>query len=108
MTAGSGLRQALTRQGTVFIWPVALPDPDGRRNTWADSAHEAVRHAEDAWVRLVADMGMGAYRIYKAEGQLTEPVWPDRPFSELLEIAFTNRVIDNPDHAIVRRLRGLT
>ncbi|MGU3664933.1 hypothetical protein ACLBX9_12170 [Methylobacterium sp. A49B] len=97
----------LTRNGVLFIWPVPLPDPGGRRNSWAESALEVKRHAELAWVRAVADMSLGGYRIYQAEGQLTEPVWPDKPFSELLEIAFANRVIDTPDHAVVRRLRGL-
>jgi hypothetical protein len=101
------LTTCITRQGTVFIWPVALPDVDGRRSAWADTAHEAVKYAAEVWVRLVPDMGLGAYRVYRAEGQLSDPIWPDKTFPELLEIAFTHRVIDNPDHPIVRRLRGL-
>src|SRR4051795_5839863 len=68
------LATCITRQGTVFIWPVALPDADGRRNAWADTAHEAAKHAAEFWVRLVPDMSLSAYRIYEAEGQLSDPV----------------------------------
>jgi hypothetical protein len=98
---------AISRQGAVFIWPVPLPGEDGRRNAWADTAHEAVGLAKERWVRLMPDMGLGAYRIYIAEGQLSEPVWPEKPFEELLELVFKNRVIENEDHLVVRRLRGL-
>src|SRR3954447_4883118 len=99
---------AITRQNALFIWPVPLPGEDGRRNAWTDTAQEAMRLAQEHWVRLMPDMGLGAYRIYRAEGQLSDPVWPDKPFEELLEIAFRDRVIDSPDHPVVRRLRGLT
>lgn len=99
---------AITRQNALFIWPVSLPNEDGRRNAWTDTAQEAMRLAREYWVRLMPDMGLGAYRIYKAEGQLSDPTWPDKTFEELLEIAFKGRVIDNPDHPVVRRLRGLT
>jgi hypothetical protein len=98
----------ISRQSALFIWPVPLPSEDGRRNAWTDTAQEAMRLAQEHWVRLMADMGQGLYRIYLAEGQLSDPVWPDKPFEELLEIAFKDRVIDSPDHPVVRRLRGLT
>jgi len=99
---------AITRQNTLFIWPVPLPGEDGRRNPWTDTAQEAMRLAQEHWVRLMPDMGLSAYRIFRAEGQLSDPVWPDKPFAELLEIAFRDRAIDSSDHPVVRRLRGLT
>jgi len=52
-------------------------------------------------------MSLGAYRIYRAEGELSDPVWPDRTLSELLEIAFRDRIISTEDHPVIRRLRGL-
>jgi hypothetical protein len=98
---------AITRQGALLIWPVSLPSEDGRRNAWTESAQEAMALAKEHWVRLMADMSWGGYRIYKAEGQLSDPVWPENLFEELLEIAFRNKVIESEDHPIVRRLRGL-
>jgi hypothetical protein len=99
---------AVTRQNALFIWPVSLPSEDGRRNAWTETAQEAMYLAREHWVRLAADMSWGTYRIYRAEGQLSDPVWPDKPFEELLEIAFKDRVIDSPDHPVLRRLRGLS
>jgi hypothetical protein len=56
---------------------------------------------------MAADMSLGAYRIYTAEGQLSDPVWPDKMLAQLLEIAFKDRVIEREDHPVVKRLRGL-
>src|SRR5215212_5424207 len=84
---------AISRQNALFIWPVPLPSEDGRRNAWTETAQEAMHRAREHWVRLMADMGQGLYRIYLAEGQLSDPVWPNKPFEELLEIGFRDRVI---------------
>jgi hypothetical protein len=98
---------AINRQGVVFIWPLPLPVDMGRLNPWYDTAREAVEHAKRGWVRVAADMSLGGYRIFRAEGQLPDPLWPDRPLNELLEIGFRDRVIDKDDHPVVRKLRGL-
>jgi hypothetical protein len=97
---------AVTRQGVVMIFPVKLP-MDGRINSWHETAREAAELAKTGWIRMVADMQLGAYRIYQAEGELPDPVWPEQSFRELLEIAFKGRIIDHEDHPVVRRLRGL-
>jgi hypothetical protein len=102
------LMVALTRQGVVFIWPVPMPDESGRRNAWAETARQGAELAKSAWVRLAADLSLGAYRLYQAEGALSEPTWSDKPLPDLLEIAFRNRIIDSDDHPVIRRLRGLT
>jgi hypothetical protein len=51
-------------------------------------------------------MGLGAYDVYQATGQLGEPQWPAVPFKELLRVAFKGRFIDSLDHPVLRRLRG--
>ena len=99
---------AVTQQNALSIWPVSLPSEDGRRNAWTETAQEAMHLARKHWVRLAAEMSWGAYRIHLAEGQLSDPVWPDKSFEELLEIAFKDRVIDSLDHPVLRRLRGLS
>ena len=101
------LATAISRQGVVILWPVPLPDAGGRRNAWAETAREACEMGKRAWVRLVPDMSLGAYRIYEAEGQLSAPMWPDKALSELLKLGFKDRIIDSADHPVVRRLRGL-
>jgi hypothetical protein len=52
-------------------------------------------------------MGLGGYRIYYAQGELSEPEWPDKPLAEILQIAFRDRIVDSENHPVVRRLRGL-
>jgi hypothetical protein len=97
----------ISRQGVLRLWPVALPEADGRRNDWARSAVDAADHAMRRWVRLAANMSLGAYEIYEAQGQLPEPEWPDLAFGEILKIAFRDRIIDRSDHPVVQRLQGL-
>jgi hypothetical protein len=99
---------AISRQGVVILWPVPLPDEGGRRNAWGDTAREACELAKTQWLRLAADMSLGAYRIYEAEGQLSAPVWPEQTLPELLKLAFKDRIIDSVDHPVVKRLRGLS
>jgi hypothetical protein len=98
---------AINRQGVVFLWPVRLPGPDGKLNEWWRSAAEAATLAMTRWVRVNANMDLGAYEIFSATGVLQDPTWPELSFNELLRIAFRDRVIDNVDHPVVKRLRGL-
>jgi hypothetical protein len=97
---------AVNRQGLVFLWEVNLPRQDGRVDEWTRTAHEAVHLAMTRWVRITANMALGAYEVSEANGQLAGPEWPDMPFQALLRIAFKERYIDNLDHPVLRRLRG--
>ena len=97
----------VTRQGVLGIWPAKMPDPDGRQNTWHTSALDAAERAMKSWLRVVPNMGKGAYEIVQATDKLSEPQWPEQSFSELLRIAFKDRIIDRPDHLIIQKLRGL-
>ena len=36
-----------------------------------------------------------------------EPVWPDISFEEILKIAFRDRYVDDVDHPLLQKLRGL-
>jgi len=43
---------AINRQGVSFLWPVKLPNPDGKHNEWHRSAAEAAERAMGKWVRV--------------------------------------------------------
>ena len=60
------------------------------------------------WVRVKANMSLGAYETTAAESLIPEPEWPQQSFQELLRIAFKDRLVDRLDHPVVKRLRGLT
>jgi hypothetical protein len=99
---------AINRQGTLFVWPLNLPQQDGRIDEWSRTALEALEMATREWVRLTADMALGAYDVHAAmaSDSLPPPEWPTTPFREVLRIAFRQRYIDSPDHPVLRRLRG--
>jgi hypothetical protein len=97
---------AINRQGTLFLWPVRLPDPSGRRNEWNTSALQAADVARTRWIRMGANFSLQAYDLFVTEGTLDEPEWPDVNFQALVNLAFRGRLITSPDHDVLLRLRG--
>jgi hypothetical protein len=97
----------INRQKVLSVWPVKLPAADGRRNDWHASAAAAAERAMGNWIRLAANMSLGAYEISEAIADYGEPEWPNMTFMEILKIAFNNRLIDSSDHAVIQQLRGL-
>jgi hypothetical protein len=97
---------AINRQGVTFLWPIRLPDPDGRINEWHSSAAQAVEHATKRWVRVKANKSLRGYEIYEAASTIPKPTWPDVSFQELIRIAFRDRLVNSLDHAVIKRLRG--
>ena len=100
------LLTAINRQGVLHLWPIKLPGPDGKHNEWHRSAAAAAEIAMDRWVRVTANMSLGAYEIFEATGGLPEPVWPDLQFPEILKIAFRQHIVDKTDHPLIKRLKG--
>jgi hypothetical protein len=100
------LLTAMNRQGTVFLWPIRMPDETGRLDEWNRSALVGAKLAEEQWVRISSDRSLGAYGVSIATGDLPEPEWPDKPFKEILRTAFRDRFIEKMDHPVVLRLRG--
>ena len=97
---------AITRQGDVFLWRVKGTQ-DGRAKDWARSAREAAERAMVEWVRVKANMGVGAYEYFLASGTIPDPEWPPYTFNELLRVAFgRERLVDRLDHPILKKLRG--
>lgn len=100
------LTTTITRQGAVSIWPVKIAGDSSMVSGWQDTSRQAAEIGKGRWVRMAADMALGAYRVHVAQGDLPEPKWPDRSFSELLEVAFRGKVIDSENHPVIQRLRG--
>jgi hypothetical protein len=96
----------INRQGVFFLWPVRLPNTDGRVDEWSKSALEAANLAQTKWVRVAANMGLGAYDPFVATGQLTEPEWPTLSLNDILRVAFKDKYIGTADHPALKKLRG--
>jgi hypothetical protein len=99
---------AITRQGTIFLWPIRNPGSDGKDNEYWRSAREHAKTAMSSWMRIKANKELGAYESYVATASIPEPVWPEQTFGQLLGIAFRDRFINSPDHEIIKALRGLS
>ena len=100
------LALATNRQKVLFLWQLRLPGSSGKTDAWSMSALEAYEEAKKNWVRISANMSLGAYEIYEALGNLSDPEWPDESMDEIVRIAFRNSFIDSYDHPVLRRLRG--
>jgi hypothetical protein len=97
---------AVNRQGVAFLWPIRLPRPDGKLDAWSESALEAAQRAQAHWVRVQANLSLGAYEVYEATAPLPEPTFPEVSLMELLKIGFKGRFIDSLDHPVLKKLRG--
>ena len=97
---------AVNRQGVLFLWSIRLPGSDGRRDDWNASALEGATMGMKGWVRVTANMSLGAYEVCEATGHIPEPTWPDESFQALIKIAFKDRLINELDHPVLKRLRG--
>jgi hypothetical protein len=92
--------------GIPRLWPIRLPDEEGKLDDWNRSALEAAGIAKKVWVRVSSKRRVGMYETEEARGKLPEPEWPDLSFQEILQIAFKGRFIEDLDHPVLRRLRG--
>jgi hypothetical protein len=100
------LRLTVTRQGTVFLWPIKLPKDDGRTDRWRTSAAEAASLAETRWTRVSSDIHLGAYQPFVADDDLGDPKWPEEPWSTIVQVALRDSLIDSEQHPVVRDLQG--
>ena len=97
----------VNRQGVTTLWPVRLPRADGRIDNWSASSLDAAIKAKTQWIRVKANMWLGAYEIFEAKTEVPDPEWRAESFKELLDIAFRGRYIESTEHPVIRRLWGL-
>jgi hypothetical protein len=102
------LYTAINRQSVLTLWPVRLPSPDGRQLEWHRSAAKAAELAMGKWVRIRANMPLGAYEVDVAGITHSDPEWPPYTLQQIIQIAFKDRLVSRIDHPVVQRLRGLT
>jgi hypothetical protein len=97
---------AINRQGVLFLWPIRLAGADGKYDDWSRSALDAADEARSRWVRVTANMGLGAYDTAVASGEVAEPEWPGITFQQIIMIVFHDKMISEWSHPVLRRLRG--
>ncbi|QWD79338.1 hypothetical protein ICV01_06740 [Polynucleobacter sp. MWH-Spelu-300-X4] len=100
------IRLAVDNAGTPKLIGEPDLDPNGRRNLWHSSLKNAIKLAEDEWVRVQANMSAGQYEITTSANDLGFPRWPKQSMEELINDAFAGRIIDSPDHPYIRQIQG--
>jgi hypothetical protein len=96
----------ITRQGTLFLWPIKLPDSEGKIDSWNESAMALAKTAMEKWIRVLSNREGGFYVAMEPENDLPDPKWPEEGFEEIIAIAFKNNLIDDYDHPVLKQLRG--
>ncbi len=96
----------MTHRGTVILWPAKLPVEGNSANRYSETALKVAKKAESVWVKMWGDRSLGGYAMKAAHGSMDDPKWPDISFRDLLALGFENRIIDSPDHPVIRALNG--
>jgi hypothetical protein len=104
--APTSLHGCITRQGVFFVNYARLPGADGRLDNWTAAMREAIVLAQRQPVRTASNRDLGAYDVFTAPQAITMPPWPQESWDALLAIAFRDRMIEDLEHPVLRRLRG--
>ena len=100
---------AINRQGEPFLWPCRRPKLESRSGDIA--ATSRIEAAETAMTRQVrVQWRSPAFEMSFRDGHIpdVDPIWPDKSFGELVEIAFhrTGMFIHDPNHQVIKILQG--
>ena len=77
-----------------------------KHNEWHRSAAEAAERAMIRWVRVTANMSLGAYEICRGNRRHAGADWPDAALRRNPQGGFPRPDRGSADHPLVRRLRG--
>lgn len=86
------LYQGIYENGTTFIMPAT--HPLSGCESWYSSLSRAVKLARKDWISMESDRGQACYNIASNKKHwTTKPEWPDDSFSDIVELAFFDRII---------------
>ena len=103
------LRPYVNRAGVLRLWPLRLPDPDGKQNPWHRPPPRSPPSKRwEGWIRVTANRSAGEYEVFEAPNQPPPPEWPATSLPDMLRLAFTDRgrVIQDAEHPVVKQLLG--
>jgi hypothetical protein len=91
----------VTMAGVEGLWPLKLNRSDGKSNAWNTSAMNILEIAESGkWVRIVSQKKNYRHQESKKTIEEVVPKFTNRPFQELINIAFKDRTVTSLDHEI--------
>ena len=91
----------VTMAGEEGLWPLKLDPPDGKSNRWNTSrAEHSGDGGERQWVRIVSTKKHYRHQVSKKTFEEMPPKFSDRPFKDLVDFAFKDRIVTSFDHEI--------
>jgi hypothetical protein len=91
----------VTMAGEEGLWPVKLDPPDGKSNRWNRSALNILEIAASGkWVRIVSLKKEYRHQVSRRTFEETPPKFSDRAFTDLVNEAFKDRIVDSLNHEI--------
>ena len=103
--AAKALVPCVTHQGAYYVWPIKLPDSNGKIDGWNHSALEIAHKYGGKWIRLKSILETRSYDALQPVSPIAPPSWPE-DISTILTAAIKGHVIERGDHPVVKRLRG--
>jgi hypothetical protein len=95
------LHLTVNMDGVGFLWPITVMDD----NNWVDSAHNCATIAKDQWIRIVSNQSAQRYDYHLANKKANVvPKWPKETFTEMLNLAFKDKLIRSLDHPAIKHL----
>ena len=97
----------VTMAGDEGLWPLKLNDPDGKANVWNSSAQNILELAQGGkWVRIASTKKHYRHQLSNKTFEQVPPKFTDRPFKDLIEIAFKDRIVTALEHEIWEALEN--
>jgi hypothetical protein len=91
----------INRSEELFLAAVGTTD-----NSWHVSARQIHEEARTKWVRMASAKARGEY-ISTSSSYTDNPAFPDVGMGDLLRRAFNGAVIDDIDHPLCKKIRGV-
>jgi hypothetical protein len=101
------LYTTINSHGNLFLFPVKLPGPDGSLDDFARNYHRVCQIAMAQWTLLTWNKHTRQHEVKTTESITREPDFPERPFEELVKLAFDAAAITTSDHPIIKYLQGI-
>lgn len=97
------LHQAVSSRGNYLAFVHKQPKLDGYTTPWSESLSPVIEAGNGQWIKMSANKLLEQYEFQVISRQRPLPdSWPD--FSEQLAEVFEDRIIDNLDHPVLKRL----
>jgi hypothetical protein len=100
----STLYLAVDGHGTYFLLRCKRPMPGFEANEWFRTARVVAEAAMIGWVKVTKPSSDDSWSYIPVQNKMFEPKWPDKSLEEILRVAFPDRVVNRPDHDLIKQV----